>query len=107
MQLKFPPSILSKHQSNMKGSKAGFVCFLLLLMGFIISSSASRTGDFKWIKRGVAVQEIHLQDEIDVTSHGENMEFDRSATRRMDLETMDYGGTGPNDKHDPPSPGKL
>ncbi|KAI3782531.1 hypothetical protein L2E82_12581 [Cichorium intybus] len=89
----------------MKGSKSGFVCFLLLFLVFIFSATASR--DFSWMESGVAVQEMHFQGETGMTGSGEGIESDGLTTRRIDLESMDYGGTGPNDRHNPPSPGRV
>ncbi|KAI3772572.1 hypothetical protein L6452_03761 [Arctium lappa] len=89
----------------MKLFKFGFLCFLLLFLGFNFSATASRS--FRWMKNEVAIQEIHFQDEMNPRSYEERLELDELTIRRMDLENTDYGGTGANDRHDPKSPGRA
>ncbi|KAF5804328.1 hypothetical protein HanRHA438_Chr05g0205451 [Helianthus annuus] len=85
--------------------KGGFVCcILLLILGFIFSSSTDASRDSQWM---VSLPEIHFQNKIDPTNDKENMGYVESTTRRLDLENMDYGGTGANDRHDPKSPGRA
>ncbi|MFS7934278.1 hypothetical protein Hanom_Chr05g00389661 [Helianthus anomalus] len=48
-----------------------------------------------------------FSNKIDPTNDKENMGYVESTTRRLDLENMDYGGTGANDRHDPKSPGRA
>ncbi|KAK1420741.1 hypothetical protein QVD17_22581 [Tagetes erecta] len=96
---------------NMKGV---FVCCLLILV-FMFSATTDASRNSGWImkKEEVAVvlpqpqPQIHIQDEIYTTSDEENTRYVESTPRRLDLEDMDYGGTGANDRHDPKSPGRA
>ncbi|KAK9055472.1 hypothetical protein SSX86_026555 [Deinandra increscens subsp. villosa] len=69
------------------------------------ASDASRNSG--WMKNQPALPQIQFQEEIDSTSDNPHMKYDKTTTRRSNLEYMDYDGTGANDRHDPKSPGRA
>ncbi|KAJ7971966.1 putative Transmembrane protein [Quillaja saponaria] len=95
--------------------KAWFLTLLLIFLGFSAISAVPTTRTQKFINQNtsllltspVAQDELDLMNNIDgeeVVLDVEEEEF--METRRMDLETNDYGGTGANNDHDPNAPGR-
>lgn len=48
-----------------------------------------------------------MSDTVELEIDGEAFGEAGLLERRMDLETQDYGGTGPNKDHDPKTPGRA
>ncbi|KAJ7971965.1 putative Transmembrane protein [Quillaja saponaria] len=102
--------------------KAWFLTLLLIFLGFsyvfstISAVPTTRTQKFINQNTSVLLPFSVAQDELDHylrnnVDGGEvvldHVEEELMETRRMDLETNDYGTGGANNDHDPNAPGRL
>ncbi|CAL0321624.1 unnamed protein product [Lupinus luteus] len=83
---------------------------VLMIYSFVLSSAiVPTTRSLQLNKEKSSVQTTLVQGDL-VLKNGREMidvEEELMVRERMDLENADYPGTGPNNRHDPKSPGRA